>query len=139
MIATHRLRYQTAGRNDVVDLTPRVAEVVRSTGVRAGLATVFVAGSTAAVTTVECEPGLVQDLKDFVDRLVPEAYPYRHNLTEGDANAHSHLRASLIGPSLTVPIEGGRMTLGVWQQIVLVDFDVRPRSREIVVQVWGES
>jgi secondary thiamine-phosphate synthase enzyme len=138
MITTARVRCQTAGNNDVVDLTPEVAEAIRVAGVRDGLVTVFVAGSTAAVTTVEFEPGLVQDLKGFFERVAPQFLPYQHNLTEGDANGHSHVRAALLGPSLTVPIEGGRMTLGVWQQIVLVDFDVRPRSRELVVQVSGE-
>lgn len=98
----------------------------------------FVVGSTAGITTIENEPGLVADFKEFVDRLAPERDDYRHNLTEGDGNAHSHLRASLIGPSLSVPVEGGRLTLGTWQQIVLVDFDVRPRRREIVVQLAGD-
>jgi len=138
MIATRRVHCQTDGNNDVVDLTHEIALEIRSTGINDGLVTVFVAGSTAAVTTVEYEPGLVHDLKAFVDELAPWNRPYMHNLTEGDANGHSHLRASILGPSLTVPIEAGRMTLGTWQQIVLVDFDVRPRSRELVVQVSGE-
>lgn len=138
MITTARVKCQTDGKSDVVDLTREVAEAIRAAGVRNGLVTVFVAGSTAAVTTVEFEPGLVQDLKGFFERVAPQSLPYQHNLTEGDANGHSHVRASLLGPSLTVPIEGGRMTLGVWQQIVLVDFDVRPRARELVVQVSGE-
>ena len=138
MIATRRVRCQTAGNKDVIDLTREISEAIRTTGVSDGLVTVFVPGSTAAVTTVEYEPGLVHDLKAFVEELAPRNQPYMHNLTEGDANGHSHLRASLLGPSLTVPIESGRMTLGTWQQIVLVDFDVRPRSRELVVQVSGE-
>ncbi|HZT07276.1 MAG TPA: secondary thiamine-phosphate synthase enzyme YjbQ [Chloroflexota bacterium] len=138
MISSHRLTYQTRGRNDVIDVTRDVANTVRSAGIRGGIVTVFVPGSTAALTTVEYEPGLVQDLRDFFDRIAPESQPYRHNLTEGDANGHSHVRASLLGPSVTVPVEDGRMALGVWQQIVLVDFDVRPRSRELVVQILGE-
>ena len=138
MIATRRIRRQTEGRNDVVDVTHEVADAIRDTGIRDGLVTVFVAGSTAGITTVEYEPGLVHDLREFFNEVVPEDLPYRHNFTEGDANGHSHVRASLLGPSLTVPIEAGRMTLGVWQQIVLVDFDVRPRARELVVQVSGE-
>ncbi len=129
---------QTVGHNDVLDLTPAVAEEIRATGIRRGLVTVFVDGSTAALTTVEFEPGLVQDLKGAFERLVPQALPYQHNLTEGDANGHAHVRASLLGPSLTIPIDEGRMTLGIWQQLVLVDFDVRPRTRELVVQVSGE-
>jgi secondary thiamine-phosphate synthase enzyme len=138
MIATRRVKCQTDGRSDVIDVTSAVAEQIRTTGVRDGLVTLFVSGSTAALTTVEYEPGLVRDVKQAFERLVPQGLPYQHNLTEGDANGHSHVRASLVGPSLTVPIEGGRMTLGVWQQIVLVDFDVRPRSRDLVVQVCGE-
>jgi secondary thiamine-phosphate synthase enzyme len=138
MIATRRVKCQTDGRSDVIDVTSAVAEQIRTTGVRDGLVTLFVSGSTAALTTVEYEPGLVRDVKEAFERLVPQGLPYQHNLTEGDANGHSHVRASLVGPSLTVPIEGGRMTLGVWQQIVLVDFDVRPRSRDLVVQVCGE-
>jgi len=138
MIATQRIQCRTAGNNDVIDLTRQVAEIVASSRVQNGLVIVFVAGSTAGVTTIEYEPGLVADLKDCVNRLVPQDLDYRHNLTEGDANGHSHLRASLIGPSLTVPVHAGRMTLGTWQQVVLVDFDVRPRARELVVQVSGE-
>ena len=138
MQAVRRITCETAGNNDLIDVTPQVAEAVVSAGLRDGLATVFVAGSTAGVTTIENEPGLVSDFKEFLEQLAPEDPAYLHNLTEGDANAHSHLRASLIGPSLTVPIENGRLTLGVWQQIVLIDFDVRPRHRELVVQLAGE-
>ena len=138
MQAVRRITCETAGNNDLIDVTPQVAEAVVSAGLRDGLATVFVAGSTAGVTTIENEAGLVSDFKEFLEQLAPEDPAYLHNLTEGDANAHSHLRASLIGPSLTVPIENGRLTLGVWQQIVLIDFDVRPRHRELVVQLAGE-
>ena len=138
MQAVRRITCETAGNNDLIDVTPQVAAAVASAGVRDGLATVFVAGSSSGVTTIENEPGLVSDFKEFLEQLAPEDPAYLHNLTEGDANAHSHLRASLIGASLTVPIENGRLTLGVWQQIVLIDFDVRPRHRELVVQLAGE-
>src|SRR5438093_5537064 len=138
MQAVRRITCETAGNNDLIDVTPQVAAAVASAGVRDGLATVFVAGSTAGITTIENEAGLVSDFKEFLEQLAPEDPAYLHNLTEDDANAHSHLRAALIGPSLTVPVEGGRLTLGVWQQIVLIDFDVRPRHRELVVQLAGE-
>ncbi|MBI4496815.1 MAG: YjbQ family protein [Chloroflexi bacterium] len=139
MIVTRRIRCQTQGNNHVLDLTGRLAQEVAASGVRHGLVVAFVTGSTAGLTTIEDEPGLVADLKDLLDRLVPREAPYRHNRTEGDQNGHSHLRAALIGPSLVVPVEGGRMTLGAWQQVVLVDCDVRPRAREVVVQVMGEE
>jgi secondary thiamine-phosphate synthase enzyme len=103
------------------------------------LAALFVSGSTAAVTTIENEPGLVQDLKEFVERLIPSGKKYHHDDRWGDDNGFSHLRASLFGPSLQVPIDNGRLLLGTWQQIVLVDFDNRPRTREIVVQIMGET
>ena len=138
MIVTRQIRLQTHGNNDVHDLTPEVARHVAESGVRSGVVTVFVTGSTAGVTTVEYEPALVGDLREFLDQLVPAQRPYRHNQTWGDANAHSHLRSSLIGTSLTVPFDNGRLLLGTWQQIVLVDFDVRPRSREVVLQIVGE-
>jgi secondary thiamine-phosphate synthase enzyme len=138
MQAIRRIRLRTQGNHDIVDLTGPLEAEIAASGLRNGLATVFVAGSTAGVTTAEFEPGLVVDLKDAFDRLIPRDVAYRHNLTEGDANGHSHVRASMLGPSLVVPVEGGRMTLGTWQQVVLVDFDVRPRSREVVVQLAGE-
>lgn len=138
MVVTRRVRCRTQGNNDLVDLTGMLQAEVAASGVRDGTLTIFVAGSTAGVTTIEYEPGLVSDFKEAVNRLVPRDVAYRHNLTEGDANGHSHVRASLLGPSLVVPIEGGRLTLGTWQQVVLVDFDVRPRTREVVLQLMGE-
>jgi len=138
MIVTRRLRLSTDGNNDVVNVTGAVEAEVASSTVKDGLVTVFVAGSTAGLTTVEYEPGLVADLKEAFNRLVPRGLPYQHHLTEGDANGHSHIRAALLGPSATIPIERGRLTLGTWQQLVLVDFDVRPRRRELVVQIIGE-
>ncbi len=138
MIVTRRLRLATQGNNDVVNINGAVEAEVASSGVRDGVATVFVVGSTAGITTVEYEPGLVADLKDAFNRLAPASNGYRHNLTEGDDNGHSHVRAALLGPSVTVPFERGRLALGTWQQLVLVDFDVRPRRREVVVQIMGE-
>ena len=139
MVVTRRVHCRTQGNNDAVNLTGAVEAEVAASGIRDGLAVLFVTGSTAALTTIEYEPGLVEDFKDFFNRLVPQAAAYRHNLTEGDQNGHSHIRASLLGPSLTIPVEGGRLALGTWQQIVLLDFDVRPRSREVVVQISGEG
>ncbi len=138
MITTRRLQLKTRGDNDVINLTGSVEAEIAASGLKDGTATVFVPGSTVGLTTVEYEPGLVSDLKEAFDRLVPRGLDYRHNLTEGDANGHSRIRASLVGPSLVIPFERGRMLLGSWQQIVLVDFAVRPRSREVVVQIMGE-
>jgi secondary thiamine-phosphate synthase enzyme len=137
MILTRRLQLKTQGDNDVLNVTGMVEAEVAASGVRDGTATLFLPGSTAGLTTVEYEPGLVSDLREAFDRLVPRALVYRHNLSEGDDNGHSHVRASLLGPSLVIPFEGGRMVLGTWQQIVMIDFDVRPRSRELVVQIAG--
>ncbi len=125
----------TPGNGHIVDLTPGVERLVATLEIDRGLVTVFATGSTVAVTTMEYEPGGVQDLQDLLDRLVPAAAPYRHNELNHDTNAHAHLRAAVIGPSETIPLVGGRLALGTWQQIVLIDFDDRPRSRTVTVQV----
>ena len=129
------LRFSTQGDGDIVDLTEGVARVVATAGVREGVACVFAVGSTAAVTTMEHEPGGVADLQDLVERLIPRARDYEHNIRNADTNAHAHLRASLIGPSESIPIADGRLGLGVWQQVVLIDFDDRPRHRTVLVHV----
>jgi secondary thiamine-phosphate synthase enzyme len=129
------LRTDTPGNGHIVDLTPGVASVVRTASVERGLATVFATGSTVAVTTMEHEPGGVHDLQALLDRLVPARGDYEHNRLNHDSNSHAHLRAALIGPSETIPIVGGELVLGTWQQIVLIDFDDRPRSRTVTVQV----
>ncbi|HEX5621021.1 MAG TPA: secondary thiamine-phosphate synthase enzyme YjbQ [Solirubrobacteraceae bacterium] len=134
-VHTGLLRLETEGEAHIVDLTPGVEAVVRQSGVSSGVVSVFVTGSTAAVTTMEYEPGGVADLRALVERLVPRAGEYQHNVLNADDNAHAHLRASLIGPSETVPLVAGRLVLGTWQQIVLIDFDDRPRRREVHVQV----
>jgi secondary thiamine-phosphate synthase enzyme len=134
-VHTGLLRLETEGDGQIVDLTQGVLAVVRQSEVEHGLVCVFVTGSTAAVTTMEYEPGGVQDLQQTLERLVPRARDYAHNVMNGDDNAHAHLRASLVGPSETVPLVGGRLVLGTWQQVVLIDFDTRPRRREIHVQV----
>lgn len=137
-VKTARRSVATRGDGEILDVTAEVAEAVRRSGIENGIAAVFVTGSTAAVTTLEFEPGLVHDLKAAFERLYPHEIAYRHHERWGDDNGHSHVRASMLGPSLVVPVSGYDLTLGTWQQIVLVDFDTRPRSREFVVQVIGE-
>ena len=137
-VTTEHVRIDTKGRDDVVDITEKVSGVVDGSGVSSGTVTVFVSGSTASVTTIEHESGLVRDIKDLGERLAPSDQEYGHNETWGDGNGHSHIRAAVIGPSLTVPFEKKKLLLGTWQQIVVIDHDNRPRSRNIVVQVMGE-
>ncbi|HMK92999.1 MAG TPA: secondary thiamine-phosphate synthase enzyme YjbQ [Thermoleophilia bacterium] len=139
MWATDRIRVKTRGDDDILDLTEQVQRVVERHGFRQGQALVFVSGSTAGLTTVEHEPGLLQDLPALFERLAPRKMRYHHEDTWHDGNGHSHVRASLLGPSLTVPFEAGRLLLGTWQQIILIDFDNRPREREVVVQLSGET
>jgi secondary thiamine-phosphate synthase enzyme len=129
------LRMETPGHGHIVDLTQGVLSVVRTSGVQRGLVTVFATGSTVAVTTMEYDPGGVSDLQGLLDRLIPAAGDYEHNRLNHDTNAHAHLRAAVIGPSETIPIVEGHLALGTWQQIVLIDFDDRPRQRTVTVQV----
>jgi secondary thiamine-phosphate synthase enzyme len=129
------LRFTTEGDGDVIDLTEGLLEVVRSSGVEDGAVSVFVPGSTAAVTTMEYERGGVHDLRETLDRLVPREGDYEHNRLNADTNSHAHIRAAVVGPSETVPLRGGRLATGTWQQLVLVDFDDRPRQRTVVVQI----
>jgi secondary thiamine-phosphate synthase enzyme len=134
-VHTGLLRLETGGDGEIVDLTEGVLAVVRQSGVSAGVVCVFVTGSTAAVTTMEYEPGGVADLGTLLERLVPRSGRYEHNALNGDSNAHAHLRAAVVGPSESVPLVAGQLVLGTWQQLVLIDFDDRPRRREIHVQV----
>jgi len=138
-MATHtqRLNLRTKGHGDLLDLTSDVEEIARASGIRDGAAIVFVPGSTAGVSTIEFERGLIGDTRAAFERLAPEDIEYGHN-HGGDSNGHAHVRATLLGPSLTVPLVNGALTLGTWQQIVLADFDDRPRSRDVVVQVIGD-
>jgi secondary thiamine-phosphate synthase enzyme len=129
------LRLSTRGDGDIVDLTEGVRRVLQQAQADRGVVTVFVTGSTAAVTTMEYEPGGVRDLQEALERLVPRAGDYHHNRLNQDTNAHAHLRASLVGPSETIPFTGGRLALGTWQQVVLLDFDDRPRERTVSVHV----
>ena len=129
------LRFSTPGRGEIVDLTEGVVSVVARSEVRSGVAVVFGVGSTVAVTTMEFEPGAVADLRAALERLLPAGAEYEHNRLNHDTNAHAHLRAALIGPSETIPLVDGGLALGTWQQLVLIDFDDRPRSRTVTVQV----
>jgi secondary thiamine-phosphate synthase enzyme len=136
-VAVHsgELRFSTRGEGDAIDLTRGVLEVVHSSGVEDGVVSVFVPGSTAAVTTMEYEPGGIHDLRATLDRLVPPEGDYEHNRLNRDTNSHAHIRASIVGPSETIPLRSGRLATGTWQQIVLLDFDDRPRQRTVSVQV----
>ena len=129
------LRLSTEGDGELVDLTEGVRTIVERSGVRSGVAVVFAVGATVAVTTIEHEPGAVSDFKTLLDRLVPPAGDYRHNALNGDTNAHAHLSAAIVGPSETIPVVDGSLGLGTWQQIVLADFDDRPRERVVSVHV----
>jgi len=137
-VVTKRIKISTKGRDDVKDITGQVAEIISGSKISDGSVTVFVSGSTASVTTIEYEPGLIADIKDLGERIAPAGETYAHNETWGDGNGYSHIRASVIGPSLTVPFADGKMTLGTWQQIVIIDHDTRGRNRDIVVQIIGE-
>ena len=136
-VHTALLRLHTRGDGDIVDLSPGLAEVLRTCETTRGIVCVFVEGSTAAVTTMEHEPGGVADLRAALERLVPAAAEYAHNRLNADDNAHAHLRASLVGPSVSIPLVEGRLALGTWQQVVLLDFDTRPRERRVHVHVAG--
>lgn len=136
--ANGTISLRTSAKDEVIDITGKVQSIVTESSIRSGLACVFVAGSTAAVTTVEHEPGLVADMREALDRLYPKDIGYDHHRRWGDGNGHSHIRASFVGPSLTVPVSDGHLVLGTWQQIVFMEFDNKPRSREVVVQLLGE-
>jgi secondary thiamine-phosphate synthase enzyme len=131
------LRMSTLGNGHIVDLTEGVASVVRTAEVEHGVVAVFAIGSTVAVTTMEFEPGAVHDLQGLLERLVPASGHYEHNVRNHDSNAHAHLRAAVIGPSETIPVLDGQLALGSWQQVVLIDFDDRPRERSVNVQVMS--
>jgi len=136
-VHTGVLRLSTRGHGEIVDLTEGVRSVVGTSRVTVGVAHVFVTGSTAAVTTMEYEPGGVTDLQALLERLIPAEGHYDHNARNQDTNAHAHLRAAVLGPSLSIPVVDGRLALGTWQQVVLADFDDRARERQVTVQVVG--
>lgn len=138
MVINETIHIQTQGNCDMVDITPQIAKEISISGISNGIATIFISGSTAGITTIEYEGGLVSDFKAMWERNVPRNATYQHDIRWGDGNGFSHVRASLLGPSLVVPFTNKKMTLGTWQQIIVVDFDNRPRSREIVLQMLGE-
>jgi secondary thiamine-phosphate synthase enzyme len=138
MVISKKLSLQTRGNGDTHDITDAVARAVRESGAQSGTVTLFCPSSTSGLTTIEFEPGAVADLQRVFEEVVPSGREYRHNERWGDGNGHSHVRASLLGASLVVPFAGGALTLGTWQQIIYIDFDIRPRHREVVAQIMGE-
>ena len=139
MVKTEKIKLATKGNCDVVNITDQVGEVIAKSGIGEGTLTIFNVGSTAGITTTEYEPGLVNyDIKAAFEKIAPENAKYEHEETWHDDNGHAHVRASLLGPSLSVPVVDGRLILGTWQQIILVDFDTRPRTRTIICQIIGE-
>ncbi|GAB4446127.1 MAG: secondary thiamine-phosphate synthase enzyme YjbQ [Anaerolineales bacterium] len=137
-VKTAAIQIHTRGDADIHDITAQIGEAVSQSGLKAGAVTVFCPSSTSAVTTIEYESGALSDLRRLFDEIIPQNREYAHNARWHDGNGHSHVRAALLGPSLTVPFVEGRLTLGTWQQVIYVDFDNKPRRRELIVQVMGE-
>ncbi len=138
MVVNDTIFISTKGNNDIIDITDQVQSIVSEKPVQSGTVTIFVSGSTAAITSIEYESGAISDLKRLLNELIPDNRDYQHNLAWGDGNAHSHLRASLIGPSLSIPFVNRVLLLGTWQQVVFIDCDNRPRSRSVSIQIVGE-
>lgn len=136
-VITEYIKLSTEGNAEVVDITPEVSQKLNLLKIKNGIVNISVIGSTGALTTCEFEPGLVEDIKDIFDKLIPPGH-YHHDRAWGDGNGHSHLRSSLVGPSLTMPFSKGKLILGTWQQVIFIDFDNRPRDRKIVLQFIGE-
>ncbi len=137
-IKVHKIVIKTTAKTDIIDLTPDVKEEIERSAISNGAVTLFIPGSTAALTTIEYESGVIHDLKKAIERMAPEDMYYEHNERWGDGNGYSHVRSALIGPSLHIPLIDGKLTLGTWQQIVLLDFDNRPRQRQVIMQMLGE-
>ena len=138
MVTSTSIHMQTRGECEILDITRQVAQKVEESGIKDGTVTVFVPGSTGGITTIEYERGVLGDFQSMWQRMVPRDIPYGHDAAWGDGNGHSHVRASMLGPSIVIPFVDRRLTLGTWQQVVFVDFDNRPRSRNIVLQIMGE-
>jgi secondary thiamine-phosphate synthase enzyme len=138
MVVQRKLSFSTEGNTDIINLTPLIEQEINHLGISDGIISIFAPGATGAVTTIEYEPGLINDFKKIVEKIIPREGFYQHNQRWGDDNAHSHLRASLVGPSLAVPFSRKQLSLGTWQQIIFVDFDVRPRKRTLILQIIGE-
>ncbi len=138
MVRAQELRFSTGGAGEIVDITADLAEAVAGSGMMSGTVTVFCPGSTGGITTIEHEPGLLKDIPEFFEKLIPSDRAYHHDETWHDGNGFSHLRAALVGPDITIPFVGGRLTLGTWQQVVFLEFDNKRRDRVLVVQMMGE-
>lgn len=138
MVTTNELKLQTSGPGDIIDITSDIQQAVSQSGLSAGTVTAFVPGSTGGLTTIEYEPGLIEDLPTFFEKLIPSNVSYHHDRTWGDGNGFSHLRAALIGPDITVPFTAGKLLLGTWQQVVFLEFDNKARSRALILQIIGE-
>jgi len=137
-VITEHIKISTNGNSEVVDITDKVTAILHKQKLKEGNATVFVVGSTASITTTEYEPGLRKDIPEMFERIAPSSSRYHHDDTWGDGNGHSHVRASFLGPSIVIPFSEGKLLLGTWQQIILIDFDTRARNRDIVVQFIGK-
>jgi secondary thiamine-phosphate synthase enzyme len=137
MVITKNISLQTKGECDIIDITAPVQQGLSETGLKDGMVTVFITGSTAGVTTIENEPGLISDFKEMWGQVIPKNAEYRHDRAWGEGNGYSHVRASLLGASLVVPFNDKKLSLGTWQQLVVVDFDNRPRSRQVLLQIMG--
>ena len=138
IVITKTAQIETRGENDVINITGQTSKALEESKLQDGIVTVFISGSTAAITTIEYEPGLKQDFPRMLSRIVPKNIEYQHDNTWHDGNGHSHIKASLIGPSMTIPFKDGNLMLGTWQQIVLLETDTRPRQRKIILQIIGE-
>lgn len=136
-VISKTIQLSSKGQDDVIDITKQVSNVVKNSNIENGTVTIFVVGSTAAITTIEYEPGLINDFPEMLSRIIPKNIEYEHDNTWHDGNGHSHVRASLVGPSLTVPIIDSKLTLGTWQQIVLLEMDTRPRNRTLILQIMS--
>lgn len=137
MIIQKKLEISTKGFNDIIDITPSLRDYVKESGLKDGHLIIFVPGATGGITTIEYEPGLLRDFPEFMDKLAPMNGDYHHDNTWHDGNGYAHLRASLIGPSITIPFENGQLVLGTWQQVIFLDFDNRPRTRRLHIQING--
>ena len=138
IVLSKSIKIQSKGENDLIDLTGKISDLVKKSGIYNGNATIFVSGSTGSVTTIEFEPGLIQDFPEMLNRVAPKNLDYGHEKMWHDGNGHSHVKASLLGPSLTVPFIDGKLCLGTWQQIVFVELDTRGRNRDLILQIIGE-
>jgi secondary thiamine-phosphate synthase enzyme len=137
-VLSDTIQLHSEGEGDIIDLTTQLSNIVKDSEIKNGTVTIFVSGSTAAVTTIEYEPGLVHDFPEMLSRIAPRDIEYEHDNTWHDGNGHSHVRSSLIGPSITIPIIQGKLTLGTWQQVVLLEMDTRSRTRTVILQIMGE-